>query len=157
VLQLETRGLDPASPDFVDGGGAVEPGHDRHPPGHGRGLEPADLLHPPHVELDVRALRGERIETPLRAPAQIHPNVGLDVATGQALVAGEVTSHRAPQQVGSIGRVGRIRQLGQGQDFHDAGHSSTVRRDVRDEVTSYKLTCVMWVRQGNLGWWVSIR
>jgi hypothetical protein len=57
--------------DAVEGAGAVEPGHNREPPGHGGGLEPADLLHPPDVQLQVRALRGERVQAPLGAPG--HP------------------------------------------------------------------------------------
>src|SRR5215468_9816337 len=44
--------------DAVDDTGPVEPGRDGEPPGHRGGLEPADLLHPPDVQLQVRSLRG---------------------------------------------------------------------------------------------------
>jgi SAM-dependent methyltransferase len=40
--------------DAVDDAGPVEPGRYREPPGHGRGPEPPDLLHPPDVQLQPR-------------------------------------------------------------------------------------------------------
>jgi hypothetical protein len=42
----------------VENTGPVEPGHNGEPPGDGGGLEPADLLYPPDVELEVRPLGG---------------------------------------------------------------------------------------------------
>jgi len=45
----------------VQDAGVVEPGHYGEPPGHGGGLEPADFLHPPDVQLQVRPLGGERV------------------------------------------------------------------------------------------------
>lgn len=47
--------------DPVDDTGPVEPGRDREAPGPGRWLEPADLLYPPDVQLQMRALGGARI------------------------------------------------------------------------------------------------
>ena len=48
--------------DPVDGAGPVEPGRNREPAGHRRRLEPADLLHPPDVELEVRTMGGQRVQ-----------------------------------------------------------------------------------------------
>ena len=42
--------------DAIDDAGPVEPGGDREAPGDCRGLEPADLLRPPDVQLQMRAL-----------------------------------------------------------------------------------------------------
>src|SRR5262249_20339088 len=55
----------------VQDAGPVEPGRDGEPPGHGGGLEPADLLHPPDVQLQVRPPRGQRVQAALGAPGQI--------------------------------------------------------------------------------------
>jgi len=46
----------------------VEPGCDREPAGYRGGPEPADFLHPPDVELQVRALGGQRVQAVLGAP-----------------------------------------------------------------------------------------
>ena len=48
--------------DAVDDAGPVEAGDHRQPAGDRRGLVPADLLQPAHVELDVRPGGGQRIE-----------------------------------------------------------------------------------------------
>jgi hypothetical protein len=50
--------------------GPVGPGGDREPPGYGGGFEPADLLHPPDVQFQVRALRGQRVQVPFGALAR---------------------------------------------------------------------------------------
>jgi Arc/MetJ family transcription regulator len=84
--------------DAVEGAGAVEPGHNREPPGDGGGLEPADLLHPPDVQLEVRPL-GERVQAALGAPGQIAAQVRFGVLAGGALEAGQVGSHCQPQLV----------------------------------------------------------
>jgi hypothetical protein len=44
-----------ARPAEVEDTGPLEPGRDAEPPGDGRGLEPADLLHPPDVHLTYAA------------------------------------------------------------------------------------------------------
>jgi hypothetical protein len=46
----------------VDDARSVEAGHHGHAPRHGAGGVTALLLHPAHVELDVRARRGQWIE-----------------------------------------------------------------------------------------------
>jgi hypothetical protein len=47
--------------DTVDDAGAVEPGQHRGPPGDCGRLEPPGLLHPADEQLQVRALRGQRL------------------------------------------------------------------------------------------------
>ena len=85
--------------DAVQDAGPVEPGRYREPPGHGGGLEPADLLHPADVELEVRPPGGQRIQATLGAPGQVAAQVGLGVLAGGALEAGQVGSHCQPQLV----------------------------------------------------------
>ena len=70
--------------DAVEDAGPVEPGRDRESPGHGGGLEPADLLHPPDVQLQVRPLRGQRVQAPLGAPGQVAAQVGFGVLDGKS-------------------------------------------------------------------------
>src|SRR5918997_4954353 len=64
----------------VDHAGAVEPGDHGHTPGYGRGFEPANFLHPPHIPLNLWALDGQRREMLVGAPpeeqAQVEPGVG---------------------------------------------------------------------------------
>jgi hypothetical protein len=83
----------------VDDAGPVEPGHYRKSPGDGGGLEPADLLHPPDVQLQVRAPRGERVQSVSRAPGKEAAQVRFGVLTGRALDPGQVGSHGRPQLV----------------------------------------------------------
>jgi NAD(P)-dependent dehydrogenase (short-subunit alcohol dehydrogenase family) len=39
--------------------------------GHGGGLEPADLLHPPDVQLQVRSPGGQRVQALLGTPGEV--------------------------------------------------------------------------------------
>jgi hypothetical protein len=73
--------------DAVEDAGPVEPGRDREPPRYGGGLEPADLLHPPDVQLQVRPLGGQRVQAALGAPGQVAAQVGFGVLAGWALEA----------------------------------------------------------------------
>ena len=57
--------------DPVDDAGAVEAGHHRQAAADGGGLEPADLLHPPHVQLDLRPRHLQRVSAALEAPGQV--------------------------------------------------------------------------------------
>jgi hypothetical protein len=82
--------------DAVEGAGPVEPGRDGEPAGDGGGPEPADLLHPPDVQLQVRALRGERVQAVLGAPGEVAAQVRFGVLAGGALEAGQVGSHCQP-------------------------------------------------------------
>jgi hypothetical protein len=79
--------------------GPVEPGRDREPPGHGGRLEPADLLHPPDVQLQVRTLSGQRVQAALGAPGQVAAQVGFGAVAGGAREAGQVGSYCQPQPV----------------------------------------------------------
>ena len=83
----------------VDDAGAVEPGRHREPPGDGGGLEPADLLHPPDVRLQMRAARDQRVQAVLGAPGQVAAQVGLGVVAGGAFEPGQVGSHSQPQLI----------------------------------------------------------
>jgi hypothetical protein len=68
--------------DAVDGASAVEPGRDGKPAGDGGWLEPAGLLHPPDVQLQVGALDRQRVQTALGAPGKVAAQVGFGVLTG---------------------------------------------------------------------------
>lgn len=69
----------------VDDGGAVKPSGDRKPPGHSGRLEPADLLHPPDIELQVRTPCGERVQAALCTPGEVAAQVRFGVLAGGAL------------------------------------------------------------------------
>jgi hypothetical protein len=83
----------------VDDAGPVEPGGDGKPPRHGGGLEPADLLHPPDVELQLRAPCGQRVQAVPGAPGEVAAQVRCGVLSGGALEAGQVGSHCQPQLI----------------------------------------------------------
>ena len=68
--------------DAVQDAGAVEPGCDGEPAGDGGGLEPADRLPPPDVQLQVRPLRGQRVQAVFSAPGQVAAQVRFGVLTG---------------------------------------------------------------------------
>jgi len=80
----------------VDDAGPVEPGRHGEPAGHGGGLELADLLHPPDVQLQVRASRGEGIHAAFGAPGEVTAQVRLGVAAGGASEAGQVGRNCEP-------------------------------------------------------------
>ena len=90
----------------VDDRGAVEAGDDGGPAGDGGRLEPANLLHPSDVELNLWPGRGEGVEAVLLAPVQVAAQVGLGVGAGEALEPGEVAGDGQLQQAG-FGHVGR--------------------------------------------------
>ena len=96
----------------VDDAGPVEPGRHREPPRHRRGLEEADLLHPPDVQLQVWPPRGEWVQAALGAPGQVAAQIGFGVVTRRALEPGQVGGHRQPQLVSErrqvIGGAGRL-------------------------------------------------
>ena len=85
--------------DAVDDAGAVEPGHDRDPPRHGRRGVAALFLHPPHVQLDLRPGGRQRVDPAFGAPAQVGPQIGLTLGTGQALEPGQVRRCSEPQRI----------------------------------------------------------
>jgi hypothetical protein len=59
--------------DAVDDAGPVEAADDGGAPRHRRRLEPADLLAPAHVQLQLCPLCCERVQAALGAPAEEHP------------------------------------------------------------------------------------
>jgi len=69
---------------------AVEAGDDRHAAGDGGRLEPADLLHPADLELDLGTGLRQRIETAVGAPTEVGAQVGLGVGPRGGLEPGEV-------------------------------------------------------------------
>jgi hypothetical protein len=84
----------------IEDASPVEPGRDREPAGHGGGLEPADLLHPPDVQLQVRPPRGQWVQAALGALGQVAAQVGFSAITGGACEAGQVGSNCQSQPVG---------------------------------------------------------
>ena len=89
----------------VDDAGAVEPGGHREPPRDGGGLEPAGLLHPPDVLLQVRAAGGQRVQAAVSAPSQVAAQVGLGVLAGGAREPGQVGGRGQPYMI-SWRRIG---------------------------------------------------
>jgi hypothetical protein len=107
----------------VDHAGPVEPGHDREAARNGGWLEPADLLHPPDVQLQVQTARGQRVQGMFGAPGQVTAQVGPGVIAGRALEPGQVCSSCQPQLVSGGHRVN-------GWDGRQAGevpHPQTLR------------------------------
>ena len=82
--------------DAIQDAGPVDPGGDREPPGDGGGLEPADFLHPPDVQLRVRPPGGQRVQAALGTPGQVTAQVGFGVLARGALEAGQVGGHCQP-------------------------------------------------------------
>jgi hypothetical protein len=79
--------------------GPGEPGGSRDAPRHGGRLEPADLLHPPDVQLRVRAPGGQRIQAAPGAPGREAARAGFGVIAGGALETGQVCSRCPPQLI----------------------------------------------------------
>jgi hypothetical protein len=107
----------------VDDAGPAEPGHHREPPRHCRGLEEADLLHPPDIQLQVRAPRGQRVQAAFGAPGQVAAQVGLGVLAGGTLETGQIGRHCQPQLISDLHqRIGR-----DGRQFGEVHHAQTRR------------------------------
>jgi hypothetical protein len=94
----------------VDDAGPVGPRRYREAPGDRGGLEPADLLQPPDVQLQVRTPRSKGILATFRAPGEVAAQAGLSVIPGGAVEAGQLRCDRQPQLTGErhrmIGRDG---------------------------------------------------
>jgi len=99
----------------VEDGGAVEPAHHRQPPPDGGGLELADFLHPPHVQLNVRPLGLQWTQLPLRTPGQEHATVGLGVLARDAFEPGQVGRDGQPKHIRLFGH-----QVAKTDRCHDA-------------------------------------
>lgn len=108
----------------VNDAGPVEAADDRRSARDCRWLEPANLLHPPHVELDMRSLRRQWIQLMFGASDEEGPKVGLHVHPGLALVPGEVCRDRQPQRVNGRRRVAG----GHGQKLREYSHPPSVTR-----------------------------
>ena len=94
--------------DAVQDAGPVEPGCDGEPAGYGGGLETADLLHPPDVQLQVRTLGRQRVQALLGAPREVAAQVRFGVLAGGALETGQLGGRRQPHAVGErLRRIGR--------------------------------------------------
>jgi hypothetical protein len=85
----------------VDHRGAVEARGDREPPRHGGGLEPAHLLHPADVQLQLCPASRKRIEAALDTPRQEASQVRVSVIARRSRIAGQVGSNRPAQRIGS--------------------------------------------------------
>jgi len=64
-------------------------------------------LHPPHVQLDVRALRSQRIQLACGAPGQEATQIRLGVHPRHALEPGQVGGHRQPQPINTNNKITR--------------------------------------------------
>jgi len=107
----------------IDDASPVEPRHDGEVPGDGGGLEPADLLHPPDVQLQVRPPGSQWIQAALCAPGEVAAQVGFGVLAGGALEPGQVGSHGEPQPVSY-----RHKAIGGDWDqFGEVRHDLTLR------------------------------
>jgi hypothetical protein len=73
----------------------------REPPRHRRGLEPAHLLHPADVQLQMDPASSQRIQAAVCAPRQEAPQVRVGMITRGTGVPGQIGSNRQPQPVGS--------------------------------------------------------
>ena len=78
--------------DAVEDAGPVEPSRDRESPGDGGGLEPADLVHPPDVELQVRSPGSQRVQVLLGAPGQVTAQVRHIARPALADAAAQLTA-----------------------------------------------------------------
>jgi len=67
----------------------------------------ADLLHPPHIQLDMRALGRQRVQFPCGAPGQEAPQIRLRVRSRHALEPGQVRRHGQPQQINTNNKITR--------------------------------------------------
>jgi hypothetical protein len=93
------------------------------PPRYGGGLVPAGFLHPPDVQLQVRAARGQRVQPTISAPGQVAAQAGVGVVAGGAGEPGQAGRHRQPELAGK-----RRRSFGRdGDQFIAAGHALTLR------------------------------
>ena len=90
----------------IDHAGPVEPGGHREPPGDRRRLEPADLLHPPDVQLQVRAPGQERVQAAVSAPREVAAQIGVGMVAGSALEPGKIGGHCEPQPVSMLEQGG---------------------------------------------------
>jgi len=110
--------------DAVNDACPVEPGRDREASGRRGRLEPADLPHPPYVQLQVRPLRAQWIQTPITAPGKVAAQVRFGVLARRSREAGQVDGYCELQPVceHSCGTGGDQGHLG------GVHHASTVRR-----------------------------
>lgn len=67
--------------DAIDHDGAIEPGGDRETPRRRGRLEPADLLLPADIQLQMHPAGSQRIEADLGAPRQEAAQVRVGVIT----------------------------------------------------------------------------
>ena len=109
--------------DAVDDAGFVEPGRDGEAPRDGGGLEPADLLHPPDIQLQVHAASGQRVQAAFGASGKEAAQVRLGVLTRGALETGQVGSHCQPQLISE--RHQTIRW--DGRKVGESHHAQTLR------------------------------
>lgn len=85
--------------DPVDNAGPVEPTQHREPPGHSRGLQPPDLLHPTQVELHMHSSCLKRCQVMLEAPEEVGVQVRGRVRSRLALVASQVRGNSKTQDL----------------------------------------------------------
>ena len=96
---------------LVDDAGAVEAGHDRHPAADRRRLVPVHFLHPPHVQLDVGPLGGQRVQSAFLAPGDEAAQVGLGVHPRLPLKPSKVGGNGVTKTVRDRRQHGRNQNL----------------------------------------------
>ena len=102
---------------LVDDAGAIKASHHRYPPADLGRLKVADFLHPPQVQLDLRAAHGQRFDTAFATPHQVGAKVGLGMDPGLIAVASQIGRNRFHKRIS--GRVEDNRE----QDKIRTGHT----------------------------------
>ena len=80
-------------------------------------------MHPPDVQLQMRAPRGQRVQSALCAPGEVAAQVGRGVLAGGALEPGQVGSHCQPQLISERRRT--IKR--EGRQVREVHHAQTLR------------------------------
>jgi hypothetical protein len=88
--------------DSVDDGRLVEASDDREPWRNRGRFEAADFLHPPDVQLEVRAACRQRMQAALGAPGQDGAEVGAPVVARGAGKPGQVGGDRLVEPIGCL-------------------------------------------------------
>ena len=109
--------------------GTVKTGHHRPPGGSGL-LEPPDLLHPPHEQLDVHALCGQRLDSIRSAPGHKRFRFGALLVLALNVNAVEIARSLYTDEATRTSVVIQASNAAQCEDKEPA----QCLRDLRDEI-----------------------